>query len=923
MDLLTSPETCFLTYFTKYLKYCLKSWDEFVEAHSIQNEDNKGDENKDGEENYMELLDDYEIIEVGEKYTDGISKTVSVKERNNDTNSSLLSTYDKPKSEHLVSSSLFGNNTSFTSNGRNSPDHQLPLKTNNKKDPNVGMENEMSRENVPEENRKISFNVKTLENTLETVKPLNTVLDVTNGHWRGKSSDESLDSKRLISVSEMESTDIKRIKVENGDSILQSDGCLEDTSESTSLEVSGSCNKSVDQTESIEEHGLDHKLQLYKNEENKHMKVKDSEKIDDKNLDPVEPAVSKRPGSIIEGCNSKKCKSSHLVQYLESDKPDEMCNRAHSIEIVKLEKNRYHFNSTNICLLKNGDLVENVLSKNSFEFVEKDKADSSTVECLDDILGSVEFIEEDKREEDTGIEYESRDTELESTNLENKETTNSFSRDNMHSDNESDECIEKEEMIDKTSFLTSELMDERDLDNLTFEVIAKEQVPMVFQKDGNSETITVEHMDKELESVVFSEVDHQEAISSETRDNKKGSYTLDTDNKLNTVSQSITSGNLDTISRHQLCKKTEIQETNSCKIKQEPLSDILFAEVKEESYENSDSELDSIEFLEETKSSVTVKLEEALNRVESVVVTETENVDSFGADQVDFQIELLEHNVLEKERSSENSNKRFSSSLDINGDKVMRPIELKTEFKSKALSCLNLISDTCKGRKHSPGPNTPKCTNVENLRNDLQFENKPDSLPQIETNEAENVESAEVYRELEDVEFLETNPQDAMTFKSVAYEIDDLENFNEFDNQKSVNHTKTSGLGLIMDLSSDSDCEKQETKESKTNSCGHEAVNSPNQITCDSGVVDYILSDEDEAMIVSMPNTAMDSEDPVESKESTERRKISEGLEKTMSVLIRVRMKMEKLKKAGILQYNPEPLLKLLNAVEELYESVS
>ena len=923
MDLLTSPETCFLTYFTKYLKYCLKSWDEFVEAHSIQNEDNKGDENKEEEENYMELLDDYEIIDVGEKYTDGISKTVSVKERNNDTKSSLLSMYDKPKSEHLVSNSLFGNSTSFRSNGRKSPDHQLPLKTNNKKDPTVGMEKETSRENVPEENRKISFSVKT-ENTLDTVKPLNTVLDVTNGHWRGKSSDESSDSKQLINVSEMENIDIKHIKVENGGSILKSDGCLEDTSESTSLEVSGSCNRSVDQTESIEEHGLDHKLQLYKNEENKHVKVKDSEKIDSKNLDPVEPAVSKRPGSIIEGCNSKKCKSSHLVQYLESDKPDEMCNRAQSIEMVKLEKNRYHFNSTDICLLKNGDLVENVLSKNSFEFVEKDKADSSTVECLDDILGSVEFIEEDKREEDTGIEHESRDTELESTNLENKETTNSFSRDNMRSDNESDQYIEKEEMIDKTSFLSSELMDERDLDNLTFEVISKEQVPMVFQKDGSSETITVEHMDKELESVVFSEVDHQEAISSETRDNKKGSYTLDTDNKLNTVSQSITSENLDTISRHQLCKKTEIQETNSCKIKQEQLSNILFAEIKEESYENSGSELDSIEFIEETKSSVTVKLEEALNRVESVVVTETENVDAFGAEQVDFQIELLEHNVLEKERSSENSNKSFSSCLGINGDKVTRPTELKTEFKSKAFSCLNLISDTtCKGRKHSPGPNTLKCTNIESLRNDLQFENKSDSLAQIETTETENVESAEVYRELEDVEFLETNPQDAMVFNSVAYEIDDLENFNGFDNPKSVKHTKTSSLGLIMDLSSDSDCEKQETKERNTDSCGHEAVNSPNQITCDSGVVDYILSDEDEAMIVSMPNTAMDSEDPVESKESTERRKISEGLEKTMSVIIRVRMKIEKLKKAGILQYNPEPLLKLLNAVEELYESVS
>lgn len=47
---------------------------------------------------------------------------------------------------------------------------------------------------------------------------------------------------------------------------------------------------------------------------------------------------------------------------------------------------------------------------------------------------------------------------------------------------------------------------------------------------------------------------------------------------------------------------------------------------------------------------------------------------------------------------------------------------------------------------------------------------------------------------------------------------------------------------------------------------------------------------------------------------------ISICLDKTMAVLIRVRLKMEKFTDSSILQYNPQVLVHLIEQVEELYE---
>ena len=303
------------------------------------------------------------------------------------------------------------------------------------------------------------------------------------------------------------------------------------------------------------------------------------------------------------------------------------------------------------------------------------------------------------------------------------------------------------------------------------------------------------------------------------------------------------------------------------------------------SLENVDDELVSVEFVEECKTNDTVRIENELNNDESVLVTEGEGVDSFGRSEIHFEIERIGKNC-----SSNN---------------------VKSEDMEQSLSSCNGLKDgetTCNMK--SEKSNSELCSKIEPSTHETK-----DKLQQkIEDNEYN-----ELYTELENVEYLEEKP---MVMHQVMYEIDDAECFTELELDKtdSIKHVKTPGLTLLMSLNSDS--ESEESEDECRSSSDPEVGNLGRSTTLESGVVDFIMSDEDEEAIKKLSEIGSESETLLEMKELSNAQK-PDNLDKMMSVLIRVRLKLEKLKASGILQYNPEPLLKLLRALEEQYESVT
>ena len=299
--------------------------------------------------------------------------------------------------------------------------------------------------------------------------------------------------------------------------------------------------------------------------------------------------------------------------------------------------------------------------------------------------------------------------------------------------------------------------------------------------------------------------------------------------------------------------------------------------------ENVDDELVSVEFVEERKTNDTIRIENEFNNDESVLVTEGEGVNSFGGRKIHFEIERIGKSSKSNDVKSEHMEQNLSS---CNG------------LKDGEITC-NMKSDKS---------NSELCSKMEPSTHETK-----DQLQQ----KFEETEYNELYTELENVEYLEEKP---MVMHQVMYEIDDAECFIELDKRDSIKLVKTPGLTLLMSLNSDS--ESEECKDECRSLSDPEVGNLGRNTTLESGVVDFILSDEDEEAIKKLSEIGSESETFHEMKELYNVQ-IPENLDKMMSVLIRVRIKLEKLRASGILQYNPEPLLKLLRALEEQYESVT
>ena len=298
--------------------------------------------------------------------------------------------------------------------------------------------------------------------------------------------------------------------------------------------------------------------------------------------------------------------------------------------------------------------------------------------------------------------------------------------------------------------------------------------------------------------------------------------------------------------------------------------------------ENVDDELVSVEFVEECKTNDTIRIENELNNDESVLVTEGEGVDSFGGRKIHFEIERIGKNSSSNNVKSEHMEQSLSSCNGLKAGEIT--YNMKREKSDSEL-----------------------CSKIEPSTHETK-DRRQQKFEEIEYNE--------LYTELENVEYLEEKP---MVMHQVMYEIDDAECFTELDKRDTIEHVKTPGLTLLMSLNSDS--ESEESKDECRSSSDPEVENMGICTTLQSGVVDFILSDEDEEAIKKLSEIGSESETLLEMKESYNAQ-IPENLDKMMSVLIRVRIKLEKLKASEILQYNPEPLLKLLRALEEQYESV-
>ena len=178
--------------------------------------------------------------------------------------------------------------------------------------------------------------------------------------------------------------------------------------------------------------------------------------------------------------------------------------------------------------------------------------------------------------------------------------------------------------------------------------------------------------------------------------------------------------------------------------------------------------------------------------------------------------------------------------------------------------------------------------------------------------------ATEIDKELENIEFQECySMKDITEFKLVNYEIDDSDSLSDSGDLDSSTE--------VEDIHNAIDSEPSKNSEIQIDGIDYDITVSE-RISSSPGLVDYVMSDEDEIMILnelkSDINKSSFLERSSEYKTSFENNSGNKSLDTLMGVFIRVRMKTEKLKSANILQYNPQSLLRLLHALEDKYESL-
>lgn len=336
--------------------------------------------------------------------------------------------------------------------------------------------------------------------------------------------------------------------------------------------------------------------------------------------------------------------------------------------------------------------------------------------------------------------------------------------------------------------------------------------------------------------------------------------------------------------------------------------------------EQSDNDIDSLEFFEEIKTKDTRRLEDAHSRHQTIIITDEDDLDIFEIDNDSCDTESAEHkgqkittifasNPSNKKLSSEDLNNRSTLNLKIENNVPCKLTSSEAEFRVTEGS----NKDTLRFAKS-------KLLRGHQL--DHQFITKPD-MNRI------NADS-ELEKELETIEFQEAVSHDKMIFKSEDYEISELETLLELENETKTLHSKTYGLFQMSESHSNSKNELSETRSGHGNDCIDELKQQDQDIqqlfqnetaALHHCLVDYVMSEEDEELIIN--SEEIENAQSVETmKESEAFENNAEFLDEVMSVLIRVRIKLEKLNTAGILQYNPQPLVRLILALEEKYESM-
>ena len=334
----------------------------------------------------------------------------------------------------------------------------------------------------------------------------------------------------------------------------------------------------------------------------------------------------------------------------------------------------------------------------------------------------------------------------------------------------------------------------------------------------------------------------------------------------------------------------------------------------------SDNDIDSLEFFEEIKTKDTRRLEDAQSRHQTVIETNDDDFDIFEIDNDSCDTESAEHKgqKITNMFASNPSNKKLLPE-DLNNRPTLNPkIENNVPYKLNS-------SETEFRVNEESNKDTLRIAKSKLLKS---YQLDPQFITKLDMNRINA--GSELEKELETIEFQEAMSEDKMIFKSEDYEISDLETLLELENETQSLHSKTFGLFQMSESHCSSTNEFSETIDSHGDNCTDEQKQQDHDVqqlfrnettAVHPGLVDYVMSDEDEELI-------MNSEE-IENTESVETMKESEAfennakfLDEVMSVLIRVRIKLEKLKSAGMLQYNPQPLVKLILALEEKYESV-
>ena len=394
--------------------------------------------------------------------------------------------------------------------------------------------------------------------------------------------------------------------------------------------------------------------------------------------------------------------------------------------------------------------------------------------------------------------------------------------------------------------------------------------------------------------------------------------------------------------------------------------------------ENTNSYLESVEFVEETQSRETIRLLSETDG-ESVLITEREGSDTVSfqnldqqadndkdtfqlaetlqtndklqrepglcsnktdsnvtkeSDSIQYCIQAFQGNVSSK-ASMGKCNKEYMLDSNIPVETKedyaaisndLESVELFEEAKSKETQTLEAGQSKEESLLLTEGEEFESLT-FENVVDKEKAETcKTDKKRKVDS---ENFEiktdmAAEIDKELENIEFEEVKTiRDNIESKLVNYEIDDSDNLSDVSNLDSS--IEFSGHEEV-DSHSKSKSELYENSVCQIDDVDYQIEEVAERTCSDIGLVDYVMSDEDETMILnelkSDSNNPSIIESSLEYKESTETDNCSDSLDTLMGVLIRVRMKLEKLKSANILQYNPQPLLKLLNVLEDKYESV-